>query len=106
MQRIPPSTQVRAALTAEFMLQVGLEEQLSGFFGRDQYGRGSTARLAERLRRPDPEARGWSSLSAPQSYGGRRLERPPGARVGPCGLRIKCYLRVRLERWMKGPRIR
>ena len=58
MQRIPPSTQMREALTAqfqagraghplrqfvaraaEFMLQVGLEEQVAAFFGRGHYER-------------------------------------------------------------------
>lgn len=67
MPRIPPSTQMREALVtpapdtpvehplrqfvaraAEYMLQVGLEEQLATFLGRAQYERGGGTRVGYR----------------------------------------------------------
>jgi transposase-like protein len=105
MQRIPPSTQMREALTndlhagftghplrqfvrraAEYLLQVGLEEQLEGFLGRGHYERNDAAEPGYR--------NGYSARTVKTEAGPLHL-RPPKVRATaiPFALQLPADLR-------------
>ena len=99
MQRIPPSTQKREALTAQFqagraghplrqfvaraaelMLQVGLEEQVAAFFGRGHYARGPAAQ---------PGWRNGYGAHTLKTEAGPLTLRPPKVRATTAAFRVQ-----------------